>query len=161
SATNATGIKGGQDVFGNVVYGNYNGIDGGISIRNNRVFNNSNFGINGSSLILGNKAYSNSIGIEFQNGSSFSAVANNVVYANTNVGLLLQNVSSYSGHIDVVNNTVYQVVGDAVSISGFTQNLTLRSNILWVEAGHDVNVASSSQSGLASDYNILYKGTDP
>src|SRR5207249_9402036 len=67
-----------------------------------------------------------------------------------------------SGSLDVVNNTVYQAVGDAIRIAGsFGQNLKLHSNILWVEAGYDVNVASSLQNALTSDFNVLYKGTDP
>src|SRR4029077_8690237 len=40
SAANARGIYGGQDVFNNVVYGNYDGIATSVLVRNNRVFNN-------------------------------------------------------------------------------------------------------------------------
>src|SRR6202008_2610312 len=32
-----------------------------------------------------------------------------------------------------------------------------RNNILWVQAGYDLNVAADSQQGLNSDYNDLYK----
>ncbi len=35
--------------------------------------------------------------------------------------------------------------------------MRLRNNILWVDAGYDLYVASDSQVGFNSDYNLLYK----
>ena len=34
--------------------------------------------------------------------------------------------------------------------------MSLRNNILWVEAGYDISVAADSQVGFQSDYNDLY-----
>ena len=56
----------------------------------------------------------------------------------------------------VTNNTVYQPVGDAVRAQQGEANLSVRNNILWVQAGYDLNIASDSQQGFASDYNDLY-----
>ena len=33
--------------------------------------------------------------------------------------------------------------------------VTLRNNVLWVQAGYDLSVASDAQRGFASDYNLL------
>jgi hypothetical protein len=160
STSNATGISGGADVFSNTVYGNYNGIAGATSTRLNSVFNNSNIGISANGTVLANKVYSNSVGIVFNtvNYTLTSPIANNIIYANRNTGLLL-NVYSYD-RLDVVNNTIYQSVGDAISVQGSTQNIKLKNNLLWVEAGYDINVASGAQGGVASDYNLLYHGPD-
>jgi hypothetical protein len=49
----------------------------------------------------------------------------------------------------VVNNTVYQPVGDAVRVEA-SQGVEVRNNILWVEAGYDLYVASDSQTGFTS-----------
>src|SRR6185369_9898671 len=66
-------------------------------------------------------------------------------------------VVSGSNNIVLTDNTVYQLVGDAVRFTS-SPNAIVRGNILWVEAGYDLNVASDSQSGFISDYNDLYKG---
>jgi hypothetical protein len=63
-----------------------------------------------------------------------------------------------------VNNTIYQPVGDAVRMASASRSVAehlLRNNILWVEAGYCISVASDSQVGFSSDYNLLHKGTDP
>jgi hypothetical protein len=57
------------------------------------------------------------------------------------------------------NNTVYQLIGDAVNLSGSTNAtypVTIENNILWVEAGYDLHILTSNQTGFISDYNILY-----
>jgi len=82
---------------------------------------------------------------------------NNVVYANSNRGIRVNGVYGTK----IVNNTVYQEVGGAVRLDSSSINTLLRNNILWVAAGYDVYVASSSQSGFSSDYNLLYQGVDP
>jgi len=55
-----------------------------------------------------------------------------------------------------VNNTVYQLVGDALRVEGSSRDLQVRNNVLWVKAGYDINVAADSQPGFQSDYNDLY-----
>ena len=53
------------------------------------------------------------------------------MYDNTNHGIWLYGGSGMS----VVNNTVYQEVGDAVRLTNSSAKRNLRNNILWVEAG--------------------------
>ncbi|MFM8289704.1 MAG: beta strand repeat-containing protein, partial [Planctomycetaceae bacterium] len=60
----------------------------------------------------------------------------------------------------VINNTVYQPVGNAVLVENSVSNITLRNNILWVDAGYAIYVATNSQTGFNSDYNLLYTGPD-
>ncbi|MGA2498773.1 MAG: right-handed parallel beta-helix repeat-containing protein [Tepidisphaeraceae bacterium] len=137
-ASGAAGIylQGGE-ARSNIVYYNYNGIatiNSTNTIDRNDVYSNTNFGI----LVSGS------------NGGTIE----NLVYANSAAGIVL---TSSSGE-QIANNTVYQLVGDAVRFTS-SPNAVVRSNILWVEAGDDLDVTdTASQSGLVSDYNDLYRG---
>ena len=110
--------------------------------------------------ISANKIYSNSIGI--RTGYYFyGEISDNLIYANTNQGILLQSGYPYSNNTDILDNTIYQLVGDAVRLESSTTNVKMRNNIIWVEAGYDISVANDSQTGFVSDYNLLHQGTDP
>ena len=103
--------------------------------------------------VRSNVIYSNPVGLVL--GYYFSSqVVNNLIYANLNQGILAQ--AGYGIGFDLVNNTVYQVTGDAVRIDSSVENARLRNNILWTQAGYDIWVASDSQTGFQSDYNLLY-----
>ena len=162
SAVGAIGIESNQEVGGNVVYGNYNGI-AGSSARTSTTTASSTTRTSASAP---EDSCWRTGCIRIRSVSSTSAalttaaIADNVVYANTNVGILLNNASA-SRRLDVVNNTVYQTVGDAVRITGSGQNIRLRDNILWVEAGYDILCGQPAQTAVTSDYNLLYKGADP
>ncbi len=80
-------------------------------------------------------------------------IANNLVYANTSVGLL---IVAGGDDDEVVNNTIDQAGGDAVRVQGGSSNVHLRNNILWAQDGYDLNVSDDSQLGFTSDYNDLY-----
>ena len=56
---------------------------------------------------------------------------------------------------------MYQEVGDAVRVTDSSRNVTLRNNILLVEAGYDIYVAADSRVGFDSDYNLFHQGPDP
>ena len=145
----------------NVVFGEttgiYTGTNSTSSIIGNRVYDNTGIGINASeaSLVQANDVYSNAVGIEAignQYGAFTGTVLNNLVYANAQEGIVLQVASG----AQIVNNTVYQLAGDAVLLDDSSSSNSLRNNILWVQNGYDIEVASDSQNGFASDYNILY-----
>jgi hypothetical protein len=127
----------------------------------NRVFANAGDGIYagyaGSATVQGNVVYSNSVGIHVSQAYQPDAVVSNLVYANANQGILVESVSQAS----ITNNTVYQPVGDAVRVQGNSSNVALENNILNVLAGYDLFVASDSQTGFTSDYNLLFLGSDP
>ena len=56
----------------------------------------------------------------------------------------------------MLNNTIYQPVGDAVTVKRSAQGVVLRNNILWVDLGACISVDSNSQTGFDSDYNLFY-----
>ncbi len=151
--------------IGNTVYNNNIGIyassNNGVAetIQNNWVYKNI-IGIRGTGYaqILGNHSYSNTTGISGVNYQGL--VANNSVYANANYGIFIENSFTSGGKI--INNTVYQIVGDAVRLENVSQGFSIRNNILWNESGYDINVAASSNTtNIISNYNLLHQSTDP
>lgn len=171
---NATGIflKVGV-ATGNVVYQNTDGIIVGNKfgrynyhpdnqVRENRVFANTGVGITFrlDGQLFGNYVYSNSVGILADNILFYGEIANNLVYANTNQGIVVDNMYGGGGG-KLLNNTVYQRVGDALRIEGQSKDLIARNNILIVDAGNAVSIAADSQVGHDLDWNLLQKGTDP
>ena len=155
--------SGASQVEQNVVYGNYDGIgsDGGV-VTGNRVYNNSTAGLYAwdNAAVEGNDVYDNTVGIQASGGYPYSyfsgTIANNLVYDNSNQGIVVSMASSPS----VVNNTVYQSTGNAVDVQSGSQNVQLRNNTLWVLDGsspvYDLSIAPDSEQGFASDFNDLY-----
>jgi VCBS repeat-containing protein len=84
---------------------------------------------------------------------------NNLIYDNTNQGLVIHFGGSGTGY-RVENNTIYQAVGDAVKVEGSAQNVKLANNILWVDLGNAISVEDGSQTGFTSDYNLFYLGSE-
>ncbi|MBM4013130.1 MAG: hypothetical protein FJ286_17510, partial [Planctomycetes bacterium] len=125
-------VSGGAVARGNIAFANGTGIrsrDGGL-VDANRVYNNGR-GIYGwRATVTGNTVYSNSTGIQIGGdwGDTYysqdnALVANNLVYANTNVGINVSSSFPWGGDpssrtVFITNNTVYQSVGNAVSASG-------------------------------------------
>ena len=154
---------------GNVVYGNSTGIQVSYATASgNRVYDNSAYGIvayYNNSQVLGNDVYSNGVGIAASGGTTAGVqVVNNLVYANTAGGIEVGQVASDDG-TQVINNTVYQVAGNAVQVGGgapnyySAQNVSVRNNILWTQAGYDLDVTANSQQGFTSDYNLFNLGS--
>ena len=77
---------------------------------------------------------------------------NNLVYGNTTQGILLTGITNSS----LTNNTFFQPTGDAIDIQSTATHTTLQNNILWAEAGYDIKVDPTSETGFQSDYNDLY-----
>jgi autotransporter-associated beta strand protein/parallel beta-helix repeat protein len=144
----------------NVVYNNAEGIYTTYytsgTILDNRVYGNSVAGIDAynSSLVQGNTVYSNGIGIIGDNYYGFTGtISNNVVYANSQEAILIHHAQPGA---TVVNNTIYQTAADGVDVDTGSSGLNLRNNIVWTTSGYDLSIASDSQVGFQSDYNILY-----
>ncbi|MFN7806896.1 MAG: right-handed parallel beta-helix repeat-containing protein, partial [Planctomycetaceae bacterium] len=165
AGSSASGIQtGGQSTIrNNEVFDNTLGIEmssySTAAVSGNRVYRNTT-GIQPRSYasVTGNTVYANSIGIETISSFPFyGQISNNLVYANSNQGIRL----SGSSGATVTNNTVYQPVGNALLIEGSSSNISLRNNILWVEAGYCISVASNSGTGFSSNRNVLYTGADP
>ncbi|MFM8584048.1 MAG: right-handed parallel beta-helix repeat-containing protein, partial [Planctomycetaceae bacterium] len=116
-------VENGATAQENEVFDNTLGInlyDSG-TVQGNRVYRNSTTGIRMSQggSVIGNTVYSNSIGIEASDYGSH-VVTNNLVYANTNQGIRVA-----VSNTQVVNNTVYQPVGNAVLVENSVSNITL------------------------------------
>ncbi|WP_197456009.1 right-handed parallel beta-helix repeat-containing protein [Stieleria neptunia] len=143
---------------GNRVHGNDVGIQthDSAAVESNRVYDN-RIGILGyyayDASISGNRIYSNSEGIRIE-GQNNANIANNLVYANTNSAIYLRD-----GYSDarIVGNTLYQPVGDAVTIEASSE-VRLFNNIVWVENGAAINAAGDAITGFRTDYNLVQLG---
>jgi parallel beta-helix repeat protein len=72
----------------NIVHDNATGIFSFGTTDNNRVFHNSVVGINAQEgSTFGNSVYSNGVGIEALGSESLTSIHNNVIYANSTIGL--------------------------------------------------------------------------
>ncbi|MCA9061773.1 MAG: right-handed parallel beta-helix repeat-containing protein, partial [Planctomycetaceae bacterium] len=143
-------------VSNNVVFANYQGIDGGGIFTANRSYANVTSGIRvwGGLAASDNIVYSNGIGLDILSSGGFGAQAdvhNNLVYANS-IGI------RSAGRLDLRNNTIYQAVGDAVVLASQADNVHLRNNIVQVEGGTAIVVPVDSQSGFSSNNNLLSAG---
>ena len=58
----------------------------------------------------------------------------------------------------IFHNTVVMDSGVAVRIEDQSKEIELRSNVLWSETSTVIHVDDDSQSGFASDYNVLHSG---
>ena len=139
----------------NTSHGNQRGINvsGGAVARNNRVYGNSVYGIQMSqAAAYNNVIYSNAIGIYA--GASGNQIANNLIYANTTVGI----DHNFQTSSRIVNNTIYQITGDAIRATTYFAPATAVSatnNILVVAAGSAFNVVAQNQAVFSSDYNLF------
>ncbi len=145
-----TGTARAQD---NSVHHNYDGIyagSGGVA-EHNEVYFNTRYGVDlWSGTATANRVYSNSIGI---NQQYYSSVQNNVVYVNTNVGVQIGSQAYDTSFTR--NNTIYQQVGDAVLVQSGAGNTRLVNNIIQVNAGYGINLATAT-SLVQSDYNLFW-----
>ncbi len=138
---------------GNVVHGNRNSLAVGIAVTSgrverNRVYDNST-GIkdsNGASRILQNVVYSNTAGIV-----GGGTIQGNIVYASSDVAILVEGRTNAL----VANNTLYQPSGDALRVVN-SVGTHVNSNIIHVADGIGIAVATDSQAGFQSDYNLLH-----
>lgn len=150
-----------NQVFENAVgISTSSGSSGVANVRDNRLYGNSVAAVtaDGLSNVDGNYIYSNSIGVQ-TNASFNGAVGRNLIYANTNRGISIQNSNS-SSTAEYANNTIYQQVGDGIRLEGSSRNNRLTNNIVWVLSGYALYVSDNSQLGFLSDYNLLTVGAD-
>ena len=159
AAVGAIGIQtqGAAPATGNITYGNGTGIfaSGGGAVTNNRSYGNARFGIYAGTVdARGNVLYNNQTGIE---GFGSPVWANNLVYGNSAFGMYLRGASAPL----VINNTVYQPTGDALTVESTHnnlqfQNIRVRNNILWALSGYAFAASTDVAPGFQSDYNDLY-----
>jgi parallel beta-helix repeat protein len=155
TAAAATGItiSDGASAQSNLVFGNGVGISVSEGlVLGNRVYLNRSIGIAADgATIAENVVYSSPVGVAVTgNGTTLS---NNLVYANTQVGIEVGAATKTT----LVNNTVFELAGDAVRLQDRSADTTLRNNILWAENGFALAVAADSETGFASDFNVFFR----
>jgi len=118
-STNYDGIlnNGGQPVSDNTIYGSSTGLaDTGGVIQGNLLYDNSGDGLFLSPgftyTAIGNIAYGDKVGIG--GGGNSTRIEDNLVYNNVTTGIAITSGTTLS----IVNNTVYQSVGQALTLSG-------------------------------------------
>ena len=159
-ANSQTGINitNGATAKRNIVRDNAIGIfSNGGEISENRVYRSLDVGIYPESVtqVLRNVVYSNPTGIRAFSNYSGSLI-NNVIYGNSLAGIQFVGTGLFGSSSSIVNNTVYQPLGDAIRLQSSARNVNIRNNLLWVNSGYALNVAGDSQAGFQSDYNDLY-----
>ena len=145
----------------NTVFANTNGITSnrngvGNTVRNNRVFNNTVYGIAGFHEVLDRRQH----GVwqsDRHRGPVVTAftgdILNNVVYNNSLRGIYIQH--GVSGTI-IKNNSIYQPQGAGIELFDSSSNVELRNNIIEVQSGAAIIVPTNSQLGFKSNYNLIY-----
>ncbi len=164
STTGAIGIRieNSQDVSGNLVYGNATGVSGGTqtgTLNNNRIYNNTTgVSVDSELSIVSNSIYSNSTGVRLASGFNVTVLAN-LIYANTNTAVLINpSVTGNSGtRRQLIGNSIYHSVGNAIQLSGGAKDATLSNNVIQIQAGNAISVATDSQAGLLSNNNLIYR----
>jgi len=136
-------------------------IQGNMTFRDSRVYGNNGTGLymaRGNSTVRGNLIYDNTTGIHSQAYHGTNTIINNVIYDNSARGILLENVQSSSGTTELVNNTVMELDSDLLQITGSSQNVHLRNNILWAGGSDHVIIRTDlgAQRGFQSDYNQFH-----
>ena len=163
-------VHNGGEVRENEIHGNFNGVKAHSSliggnryatlVIGNRVYDNTDTGIISCEIteIAKNVVYSNSTGI--RTGETdlylfYGEIRNNLVYSNANYGVLIEYAEEWQKYTPtILNNTIYQPVGDAVRVTD-SSNVVLRNNILYVDAGYAIQVDANGTVGFDSDYNLL------
>ncbi|MCA9140251.1 MAG: right-handed parallel beta-helix repeat-containing protein [Planctomycetales bacterium] len=146
----------------NIVYENQSGISifEGSRVSSNRIFGN-NIGIAGSRVgaqIDGNAIYSNSEGIYLSESYNRikPRIESNLIYDNSNRAIYLYGGNG-NGEITIIGNTIYQEVGDAIQVT-YASNVRLRNNIIAVDNGAAINIATNAVSGFEGNYNLIDLG---
>ncbi len=151
----------GAQAHDNASWGNATGLfaySGGM-LYDNRVWaNTTGITVQYGNEAYGNRVYGNSgVGIRVEQWDNW--VHNNVVQANGGVGILVDGAYYSSVGTRIENNTVVGTVADAVAVQGNSRDIRIRNNILEQRGvGYALNVASNSQQGFVSDYNLFMLG---
>ncbi len=101
--------------------------------------------------IQNNRIDRNGVGIAATNRQ---VIFNNEMMFNTDAAILVSGVRD----VRIAGNTIRSLQGDAVRLQNSAVDVDIVSNVLWDDAGYDINVANNSQAGFWSDYNTLYAG---
>jgi len=159
-----TDISYSRDIHDNEIYGNATGVylQAG-RVRHNRIYHNANIGVRmpyHGGTVADNTIYGNSTGIYVNLRDGKAVIESNLVYDNENFGIYVNSTSSYDKRADVLNNTVYQGVGAAMTVLNIDA-IRVYNNILWINGGHGIDVGAAATGIYEGDYNDIHRGIEP
>ena len=149
------------------IYGN---TEDGVQISFEVIAFRLNFGL---ATIHGNSIYSNATGIADRrrklDQTSFSGsseafdssvvVRNNLIYDHSQQAMLIDNYHDTDFETTrIENNTIYEPAAHGIVLTGKSQNVALKNNIIYIGGSGRaaVNVAAAAQLGFTSDYNLFH-----
>lgn len=159
--------SGPNDIFNNTVGVNLTGL-----MQRQHIYSNAT-GVIGSGLLgtdsfdTANLIESNGVGAHFNGTIQFTRFAlnavgivawdqqiinHNLIYRGTVAGI----ETGGANNVRITQNTFYNTAGSGVMVDGGSIRTEIFNNIFQADGGYDLNVASGSQSGFFSDYNVLY-----
>ncbi|HEV8608216.1 MAG TPA: right-handed parallel beta-helix repeat-containing protein, partial [Tepidisphaeraceae bacterium] len=140
------------------IHGNVTGV--GLNngqITGSRIYSNLGPGVQAYQqpiTLTGNTLYTNQYGLLWTGfGGGTMNVANNLIYGDAIAAIRLTGYQPAA--YELVNNTIYEPTADGVYLTS-GDNLHLRNNIIWTQAGYGIFVANDSQFDFASNFNDLY-----
>ena len=151
---NAFSVSGSSTASGNTVYDSYNGmvVSGTAVVTGTVLYGNTNDALTlDGGTVTGSYIHDNVVGAYISYTSA--TFANNLLVDNA-TGILL-----YGGSPRIVNNTIVQASGDAVTVQNAVYNLAnwdFRDNILSIGSGATgLDIPSYAQQGVTADYNLF------
>ncbi|MEO1525824.1 MAG: right-handed parallel beta-helix repeat-containing protein [Planctomycetota bacterium] len=144
----------------NIAFSNGIGLSAGAfsasaTIQDNTAYDN-DIGIRGfsSSVIEGNTAFDNRIGIATANSNVGRVqIFNNLIYDSQEYSI---EVAAGRAGTLIRNNTLYEPTASGVHLNQSSTGIELRNNVVEIQTGFAYDVDANSQSGFASDYNLIY-----
>lgn len=156
----STGISSGGSINlqSSEVYGNTLGVYTNFgSITGSQIYSNAGPGIQTGQagiVIHGNFIYSNQYALYTTAYQGAFDIGNNLIYGDSIAAIRLTNYgpSAY----DIVTTTIFEPTADGIYATT-SDNIHLRNNIIWTQAGYGVFIADDSQNDFTSDYNDFYR----
>ena len=127
-----------------------------------RFIDNSVAGIDAyyGSLVQGNKVYSNGTGIIGDNWRGAVSRVRSSTTSSTPTPTRASSSTTPTAPRSSTTPSSSRWATGCASIAGLS-GILLRNNIIWIEAGYDIDIATDSLSNFDSNYNDLYHGSDP
>ena len=107
------------------------------------------------SIAQGNTVNDNTIGVVLE-GRTGDAVENNTLYDNATGIQIASNPYGEGAGNTVVNNTIVQTTGAALSLLPGSDDTTFIDNIVSLTGATGIVAPDTAQVGFASDYNLFY-----
>lgn len=125
------------------------GIAGHINIDNANVIDGNVVGVDMNGIVQRNRFVENITGVL---ATDELQVVQNIFLNHASVAINVQQVDG----VHIVGNTMYEPNADGIRVISTSNGTRIFNNIVWVESGYALYVASDSVNEFASDYNTLH-----